>query len=459
MAMTLNEVYKSIDMRKEVFLEDLFCILRQRSISAQDDGVEECANLLADAMGKVGIKTHIFPTNRHPVVYGEIGPDDSPTMLVYGHYDVQPPEPFELWDSDPFEPMIKMGRIYARGSSDNKGQLFAHVKGVQVYKEAFGRLPIKVKFIFEGEEEISSPNLEPFVESHRDLLRSDICVFSDSHVHEDGHPIVVLGLKGMLYVQLTVREGKKDLHSMYAASVASPVWRLVHLLSTLKGEDGFVKFQGFYDDVRPPLPEEIEAVERIPYDESSVLSVLGVNSLLEGRYGGHHYKNLMFEPTCNIAGISAGYLGEGSKTVLPCVAKVKIDMRLVPDQKPQKIMEHLKNHMARCGYGDVEIKEFGSLEPSRTSIKHPFVGVIKEAVEDAWKEEAYVYPSIGGAGPNYVFEKHLKVPCITVPFAPPDQNNHAPNENITVAGYINGIKTSVAIINHLGEYLNIVDRP
>ncbi|BCV23589.1 MAG TPA: M20/M25/M40 family metallo-hydrolase [Firmicutes bacterium] len=452
--MDLEPVYAYVDAHADALLADLFRLLRQRSISTQDDGVKECAELLATQMREVGIDATVYPTARHPVVYGEIGPAGAPTILVYGHYDVQPPEPLELWQCDPFEPVIRDGKIYARGSSDNKGQLFAHVKGIQAYRAALGELPLKVKFIFEGEEEISSPNLEPFVAAHRNLLRCDVCIFSDSHVQENGRPLVVLGLKGMLYVEITVRGADRDLHSMRAAAVPSPVWRLVHLLAALKGEDGLVRIPGFYDDVRPLLPEEIAAVEAVPCDKAALAADLGVTSLLVNRHGDDYYKNMIFEPTCNISGLTAGYQGPGSKTVLPAQATAKLDLRLVPDQKPERVLELLKEHLARSGYADAEVKPLGFLEPSRTPITHPLVAVARRAVADAYGVEPYVYPGIGGAGPNYIFEKHLGVPCLTIPFAAADQNNHAPNESMIVAGYLNGIKTSAALIEHVAAFFS-----
>ena len=450
--MSLAHVYSYIDSQREVFLEDLFQLLRQRSISTQDDGVQECAELLARQMREAGIEATVMPTPRHPIVYGEVGPDGAPTILIYGHYDVQPPEPLELWESDPFNPVIRDGKIFARGASDNKGQLFAHVKAVQAYLKVLGKLPLKVKFIFEGEEEISSPSLEPFVASHKDLLKTDVCIFSDSHVQENGRPLVVLGLKGMLYVQITLKGANRDLHSMRAAAVPSPVWRLIHLLSTLRGEDGLVRIPGFYDDVRPLLPEEIAAVEAIPCDKDALCADLGIPALLQNRNGDDYYKNMIFEPTCNIAGLKAGYQGVGAKTVLPCTATAKLDLRLVPDQKPERILELLKDHLAKNGYADAEIEPLGFLTPSRTPITHPLVEVARDAVADAYGVDPYICPGIGGAGPNYIFEKHLGVPCITIPFAAADQNNHAPNESMIVDGYFNGIKTGASLIHKIAAF-------
>ncbi|MGB9805059.1 peptidase dimerization domain-containing protein, partial [Desulfofundulus sp.] len=219
-----------------------------------------------------------------------------------------------------------------------------------------------------------------------------VCIFSDSHIQENGRPLVVLGLKGMLYVEITVRGANRDLHSMRAAAVPSPVWRLVHLLASLKGEDGLVRIPGFYDDVRPLLPEEIAAVEAIPCDKAALMADLGISSLLTNRHGDDYYKNMIFEPTCNISGLTAGYQGPGSKTVLPCQASAKLDLRLVPDQKPEKVLALLKEHLARTGYGDAEIKPLGFLEPSRTPITHPLVEVARQAVADAFGMEPYIYP-------------------------------------------------------------------
>ena len=254
----MEKVFQYIHENEQRFMDDLFKFLRCRSISAQNDGVSECAELLRDMMIKAGIKTTIYPTARHPVVYGEIITDpELPTLLIYGHYDVQPPEPYELWHSDPFEPEIRNGYIYARGVSDNKSQLFAHVKGVEAYLNTYGKLPVNMKYLFEGEEEIGSPNLEPFCAANKELLKSDLVVMSDSHVHETGKPMLILGLKGLVYLQITLRGANRDVHSMKGSVIPSPMWRMVSLLNSIRGEDGFIKVEGFYDDVRPLLPLEV----------------------------------------------------------------------------------------------------------------------------------------------------------------------------------------------------------
>lgn len=448
----MKKVFEYIDLHKQGYLKELFTLLSQPSISTKNEGVKECAELLANMMKKSGINTCIYPTKRHPIVYGEIGNKENvPTILVYGHYDVQPPGSLDLWKSDPFKPEIREGKIYGRGSSDDKSQLFAHIKGLEAYIEVKEELPVNLKYVFEGEEEIGSPNLEPFVVENKELLKSNVAIFSDSHIHESGKPMIILGLKGLAYVEITLHGANRDLHSMKASTIPNPVWNIIGLLNTLKGEDGFVRIEGFYDDVRPLLELEKDAVNKIPLDEEAILKDLNIDKLLENRKGNNYYYNLIFEPTCNIAGIYGGYTEEGSKTIIPNKVTVKIDMRLVPDQNPYNIVKKLKLHLEKHGYGGVEIKTEGMIKPSRTPIDNEFVAPVKEAVEEAWGEFPLVFPGIGGAGPNYVFTENLGIPCIVVPLAASDQNNHAPNESMIVRGYINGIKTSASIIEKVSK--------
>lgn len=449
----MEKTFRYIDENQDRLIEELFVLLRQKSISTIDDGVQDCARLLAANMEKSGIKTTIYQTPRHPIVYGEILVDENaPTMMVYGHYDVQPPEPLDQWDSDPFQPEIRGGRIYGRGTSDNKSQLFAHVKGVEAYLQTHDKLPINIKYLFEGEEEIGSPSLDAFAEEHRELLKSDVAIFSDSHIHESGKPQIILGLKGLCYVEVTLHGANRDIHSMKASTVPNPMWRMLGLLDSLKdGEKGLIKIDNFYENVRPLLELEIEAVNKIPLDEQGIFEDLGITKLVENRTGSHYYYNLIFEPTCNICGIYGGYTGEGSKTIIPNKVTAKIDMRLVPDQRPEEIYEKFKAHLVNHGYGDAEVKHFGMITPSRTPIDNPYVKVVEDAITTAWGEAPIVFPGIGGAGPNYVFTDILGIPCVLAPFANHDQNNHAPNENMFVEGYFNGIKTSAAIIDEMAK--------
>ena len=256
----------------------------------------------------------------------------------------------------------------------------------------------------------------------------------------------------MVYVEITLRGANRDIASRESATIPNPVWNMVNLLNTLKGEDGFVRIEGFYDDIRPLLELEKEAISKIPIDKEAILKGLGISKLLENRTGDHYYYNYIFEPTCNIAGIYGGYTGEGSKTIIPNKVTVKIDMRLVPNQDPYDIVKKLKWHLEKHGYGDAEVKTYSMLKPSRTPVDNEFVAPVKEAVKEAWGGDLpLVFPGIGGAGPNYVFTENLGIPCIIIPLAAPDQNNHAPNENMIIRGYINGIKTSASIIEKISR--------
>lgn len=446
----MENIFDYIKRNEGRMLDELFVFLRQRSISTQNDGVEKCASLLCEFMNKAGINTRIYETPRHPIVYGEVLTDPTlPTIMIYGHYDVQPPEPYELWLNDPFEPEIRDNKIFARGASDNKSQLFAHVKGCEAYLQTNNKLPINMKYLFEGEEEIGSPSLDPFVASHKDLLACDAVVMSDSHVHESGRPMLILGLKGMAFAEITLIGANRDVHSMKAPCVPNPLWRMVSLLSTLKGEDGFVRIDGFYDDMRDPLPEELEAVDKIPYDPQAFLDDLSIHKFVQGRKGDNYYYNLIFEPTCNLSGLFGGYTGEGSKTIVPNKVTAKIDMRLVPNQDPQDIFNKLKSHLQKHGFEDAIIWTDNMIRPSRTPITNPFVEVAYRAVERGWGEKPIVYPGIGGAGPNYVFTDTLGVPCVIIPFAGADQNNHAPNESMTLSGFFNGIRTSACLMDEM----------
>jgi acetylornithine deacetylase/succinyl-diaminopimelate desuccinylase-like protein len=449
----MGSVERYVEQSRSRWLEELFRFLRQPSISTRDEGVRECAGLLKTFMTEAGIKAQVMETDRHPVVYGEIKGKRALTLLIYGHYDVQPPEPLQEWNTPPFEPTVKNGKIYGRGTSDNKAQLFTYVKAVEALLKTSSSLPISLKFLYEGEEEIGSPSLKPFVSKNLDLLNSDLVVYSDSHIHESGAPLLILGLKGMLYVELRVKTSSQDQHSMRATSIPNPVWRLVWALSTLKDRNNRILIPGFYDAVLPPTPLEKEAVAQIPYDERSLLTHFGVKEFLPGRDTRDYYPNLVFEPTCNIAGIISGYVGPGSKTVLPCTASVKMDLRLVPRQDPMDIFNKLKRHLEQQGFGDIEYATHGLITPSRTPIDDPAVPALKEAVRRVYGTDPLVFPNIGGAGPNYVFTDVLGKPCFVIPHATHDQNNHAPNESMDLEGFFKGIKTGISVIQNLGERL------
>lgn len=395
----LSKVYEYIEEHKQEYLDELFTFLRCKSVSTINEGVEECAELLAEIMKKAGIEhVQIFPTERHPVVYGDLIFDPSyPTQLVYGHYDVQPADPIEAWDSDPFEPVIRDGKIFCRGCSDNKAQLFAYIKGVEAYRKINGKaLPINIKYLFEGEEEIGSQNLEPFVVEHKELLKCDAAIYSDGHMHEMGYPIILLGHKGMIQL-------------------------------------------------------EKETAKKIPVDVEDMKKTYGIDHLVQNRTGDNYYYNIVFEPTCNIAGIYGGYTGEGYKTVLPNKVTAKLDLRLVPDQDPNVILEKLKAHIQRRGFKGVELHVFHGNYPARTPIDNPYVALAAKAVEMGFGQPPVLSPSVGGGGPHYIFDRQLHIPVIEIPLARADQNNHAPNESMGLWGFFCGIKMAASLIDVLAE--------
>jgi acetylornithine deacetylase/succinyl-diaminopimelate desuccinylase-like protein len=448
----MKEVYRFIESNESRYLDELFTLLRVPSISTRDQGIDECAEMLAGMMEQSGVHAQIFQTKRHPVIFGEVrNPAASKTLLIYGHYDVQPPEPLDLWDSPPFDPQIREGRIYGRGTADDKGQLFAHLKAVEALLKVHGKTSSNVLFLFEGEEEISSPNLGPFIEAHMEMLAADACLVSDAPKHESGRPTLLCGLKGMLYVELRARGANQDLHSMKAANVPSAVWKLVRALNHIKGSDNRVRIPGFYEAVRPPTEAELAAADAVPSEAEKVRRKLQVESLLGGDDA--YYRNLFFSPTCNIAGIHAGYTGEGAKTVLPSTAFAKIDIRLVPDQRPEAVLAQLRAHLDDGGFADVEIIRHGDLMPSRTPVDHPYVRMVADAAKDATGQEPVIFPGMGGSGPDYLFTGVLGLPSVWLPLSPHDSNNHAPNENILLKDFFDGIKIGATLIERISKSL------
>ena len=445
----MKAVFDYIDAHQSEYLEELAEIIAQKSISTTGEGIEDFCTLLIQKLKKYRL-TNIqkFDTPGSPIVYGEIMEDPSyPTMLMYGHYDVQPVDPVEDWDVPPFELTLKDGRLYGRGTSDNKGQWYAQLVGMAAYREIFGKLPINIKYLFEGEEEIASTHLPEFARTHKDLLKADACIYSDGCYHENGQPILILGLKGAMLVEITLHGANRETHSMRSSCIPSPAWRMVQLLSTIRGDDGFVRIDGFYDNVRPLTQLEIDTCAKIPVDEKAICENYGIDHILAQRAGGSYYYNLMFEPHANINGLFSGYTGPGYKGIIPNKATVRLDMHLVPNQTTSEILEKLRRHLDRHGYGDAEIKTVGgTYEPSRTPIDSPYVEACAKAVEDGFGEYPLLFPGVGGAGPNCVFTDILGIPAIEIPYADALQNNHAPNESQILSGFMNGIKTSAAVI-------------
>lgn len=449
--MNLDKVQELVWNRKDEYLEQLFILLRQKSISTQNVGIVECAELLKQMMEELGIDTRLIETKGHPVVYGELMKEENAfTLLIYGHYDVQPPEPIEDWISPPFEPTIRDGRVYCRGAGDNKGQLMAQLLGIKTYIDAFGDLPINVKLVFEGEEENGSVNLASFVKEHKELLKADLVYTSDGSSHNSGSPLILLGVRGMLSLELVAKGADWDNHSGNTGNILpNPAWKLIDLLQTMRDRDGNVLIEGFYDHIRLPSEREEELLKTLPFDAENIGQKIGYPHLhMDGET---YYRKLTMEPTFNICGMQSGYTGEGTKTIIPSTAALKMDIRLVVDQEPMDIYHKFCQHV-RQHDPDIEVRYLGSMEPSRTSADLKVVKVVTNAVYRAFQQEPLIQPSLGGSLPDYVWTKILKTPSIIVPYANFDQRNHSPNENIKVDYFFNGIKCTCHVIHALGEH-------
>ena len=447
----LDTIHAACQERTERDLADLFTLIRQPSISAQNIGVRECADLFVDVLRAAGFTTRLMPTPAHPIVFAEwLGAPGKPTVLIYGHYDVQPPEPLDQWLSPPFEPTVRDGKLFARGAGDNKGQIFAQIAAARTWLEIAGSLPVNIKFLIEGEEETGSPHLASFIAENRDLLAADLAYTSDGPVHDDAHPQVVYGVRGLLMVELRARGASHDLHSgNWGGLVPNPAWILVHLLATMRDGEGHVTIPGFYDEVFVPTAAFVTAMASIPLDQQAALKTVGLDQLPPPVDLGY-FERLMTTPTLNIAGFTSGYGGPGPKTVIPSTATVKIDMRLVPGQSTDDIFEKVRTHAARHA-PEVEVTRQGGMEPSYTAIEHPLSDVVRRAVETGFGVPPTDVPLLGGSLPDAVFTKTLGLPSFLVPYANADERNHAPNENIALDRFFAGIRTAAALFAYLAE--------
>jgi acetylornithine deacetylase/succinyl-diaminopimelate desuccinylase-like protein len=447
----LDDVFQRVDQHREELIQRLVDYASQPSVSSTGEGIAEAAELASRTLDAAGIEPAIMETGGSPVVFGA-GPSrpDRLTVLIYGHYDVQPPDPLDAWETPPFEPTLKDGRLYGRGTADNKGQHLAQILAMEGLRAAHGELPCNVKVLLDGEEELGSPNLPAFVERHRDLLDADLAIWSDGPVHESGRWCVVFGVRGIVTFELRAHGANRPLHSGNWGGVApNPLWTLIHLLASMKDPSNRITVEGFYDQVRPLEPLEAEALERMPLDLPGVLASLGLDRLDEPADRGF-YERLVAWPTFTVNGLHGGYGGPGTQTILPNQAVAKCDVRLVPDQTAADVLAKLRAHVARHAPG-VELIAGGSMEPSRTPIDSPFTEPIRRGLAAALGEEPLLVPPLGGSLPAYVFTSILGLPTFGVPLANPDQTNHAPNENLVVERFIGGIKAAASVLAHLGS--------
>ena len=450
----MENIYDYIDDHWQEGVADLMRLCRQPSISAQGVGMPEMVQLLAQVMGEYGVSTRILPVpkGKYPVVYGEIAGASPTTILFYDHYDVQPPEPLELWSSPPFEPVQREGKLFARGVSDNKGNTVARLLALRAFRKTKRKLPISVKFLIEGEEEIGSPNLGAFVKRNRRLLKADACIWECGGVNWKDQPIIMLGLKGILYVQLEAHGASEDVHSSMGTVVPNPAWRLVWALASIKDIDENIQIAGFYDNVKPPTKQEMKAIKAIPRDDRETKQSLGLKEFLK-RVTRFEYKSRhILEPICNICGIYSGYTGPGSKTVLPCVARAKLDFRLVPNQRPEEILSKLRKHLDSHGFSDIAIAPTTEGEnPARTPLDSPFVNIVASTGKEVFGADPVIMPAMAGSGPMYYFTDTLGLPTAGIGVDYLGSRAHAPDENIRLADFILGTKHVAALLERMAS--------
>ncbi|MFW6115551.1 MAG: M20/M25/M40 family metallo-hydrolase [Chloroflexota bacterium] len=454
----MKEILETIEAHTEEYLSRLSRACAQPSISAEGQGLEAMASMVREMLEGVGFDVELVPLRSAdseaapPVVLGRREGRSDRTLMLYNHYDVQPVDPLDEWSSPPFEPETRDGKVYARGTADNKGSIVSRVCALEAYLAHREALPVNVVWVIEGEEEIGSPHLDGFVEEYADVLRGAYgCVWEAGGKNARERYEIALGCKGLLYVELRTREAARDLHSALAATVANPAWRLLWALNALKDRDGEVRIPGFYDNVRPVTPAQRQALAEWDYPEEEVRALYGIDAFLDDLTGEKLKERLIFGPTCNVDGFHAGYGGPGSKTVLPSRAAAKLDFRLVPDQDPARILRLLREHLEEEGFGDVQVVTFnGGEHPVAGDPSHPFVQACAATAERIYGHRPAVIPMMAGTGPVHQLCGRFGIPMATaagVGYA--GSRGHAPDEHIRIDDFVLVTKYLVGLLEEL----------
>lgn len=450
-----------IEKNSKKFEEELFNLLRIPSVSTDSShkgDVKKAADFLINQLKEIGLeKVTLHETPGHPIITAEKCPHtDKPTVLVYGHYDVQPSDPDELWETPPFEPTVKNGRVYARGASDDKGQSFTHIKAVESFLKTGTELPVNVKFILEGEEEIGSPNLVPFIKANKDLLSCDMVLISDTAMFGEDQPSITYGLRGLAYMEIHVTGPNRDLHSgVFGGAVDNPANVLCEIISKLKNEEGVVQIPGFYDDVEPMTDEMREAYKQLPFDENDYKKDLELKEI-HGEKGYSTLERSSARPTLDVNGLWSGYQGEGAKTVLPAKAGAKVSMRLVPNQDPDKISELFAKHVKSLAPDTVTVDVTPHHGGHPVVIDLDFYGLkaAAKAFGEVYDKEV-LFAREGGSIPIVAdFKKVLGVDSILMGFGLTKDALHSPNESFSLKDFHRGIQTSAKFFELLPEYVD-----
>jgi acetylornithine deacetylase/succinyl-diaminopimelate desuccinylase-like protein len=454
----MNQVVDYINVHRDRYIDELKQYLAIPSISALPEhqpDVRRAAEWTADALRSAGMENvRLIDTPGNPVVYGEwLGAPGKPTILFYGHYDVQPVDPINLWTTPPFEATIRDGEIYARGAADDKGQVFMHIKAVEAFMKQAGSLPINIKFFIEGEEEVGSVNLDRFVRDHKAELAADVVVISDSPMFDRGIPSICYGLRGLAYFQIDVRGTKSDLHSgSFGGAVANPAFVLAQILAQMKDRSGRIKIPGFYDDVRELSEEERAEWRKLPFNETKYRKELGAPRLF-GESGYSTLERVWARPTFEVNGLLSGFTGEGAKTVLPAVAMAKVSMRLVPDQQPDKVAQLFEDYLKKVAPKTVEVKltRMHGGKAWMTEFDNKYVRAAGRAIEQGFGKQP-VFNREGGSIPVVsTFQEELGVPSVLFGVGLPDENAHAPDEKLDLGNFHNGIIASAYLYHELAS--------
>lgn len=454
----MADLHGTIDADLPRYREELNDLLRIPSVSAKsehDGDTRRAAEWLAGNIREAGLEAEVLETPRHPVVLGEWrgAGDDAPTVLIYGHYDVQPPEPLDEWTSPPFEPEVRDGKLYARGSADDKGQLFMHVKALEAHLKAHGSLPMNVVVVAEGEEEIGSPNLVPFVKEHRERLAADVVLISDTAMFDEGLPSLLFSLRGLAYFEIRARGARSDLHSgIYGGAVGNAGNALAKLVASLHDEDGRIAIEGFYDDVLDWDEKTRQRIRELPFDPDDYRESVGSPGLA-GEEGYSVLERLWIRPTCDVNGMLSGYTGQGAKTVLPGKAMVKVSFRLVPDQNPDRVEELLRRHIEGLDLKgvEVEVEALHGGSPWKADPEGPWLEAAGRALEEAFGR-APVLTGEGGSIPIVGdFERILEAPVLLVGFSLPGANLHAPDEWFSLENFEKGIHALASMYEELAK--------
>lgn len=441
--MHLNQVDLEIERDIGRTIDKIKQLVRVPSISAQNSGVE-CADLLVKLLKEeIGFKSEKIATSGYPVVFAEKQVGAAKTLVFYNHYDVQPVDPLDHWNSPPFEPEVKEGKLYGRGVEDNKGNIIARIHAIRAYESIFKQLPLNIKFIIEGQEEMGSPYLHEFVENHPDRVQGDFCIWESGERNASRQQQVWLGVKGILYLTLEAYGAKRQIHSGWGGVVENPAWELIWALGSLKNEEGRILIEDFYEGVQTPTKEELDNLTDIPFDEEAYIKDFGIKKFMKTDL--ELKKEYYYAPSLTIDGLGSGYQGSGAKTIIPDTAMAKIDFRLVPRQNPQEILNKLRNHLDRYNFKRVTITDSHGYPPARTPITSQYLQIVRETAEKIYGSPLIVHPTSAGSGPMYLFAN--KMDCVSFGCGHFGSNAHSPNENILIEDIILNMKHLAAIFH------------